>query len=181
MYTPLRMMIFLFSVKVYIWQLTHFVKQRCLGVVFKCARKYSSSTLFHSLDDKYWNIDAWNRTLTVNLWIKIQLKRSHFVLPMSHIAPAVISCETFPALLVSEESSVSLKFPSVLGSRGKKRCLNGMISRLFERIIWRETFAKRRRKGYFIVGNSTLFETNVIFSPWTKQVMNLNLLGKGAH
>ena len=51
-----------------------------------------------------------------------------------------------------------------------------MISRLFQRIIWRETFEKRRRKGYSIVSNSTLFETNVIFSPWTKQVMNLNLL-----
>ena len=50
---------------------------------------------------------------------------------------------------------------------------------LFQRIIWRETFEKRRRKGYSIVSNSTLVETNVIFSPWTsrtKQVMNLNLL-----
>ena len=27
-----------------------------------------------------------------------------------------------------------------------------------------------------IVSNSTLFEKNVIFSPWTKHVMNLNLL-----
>ena len=27
-----------------------------------------------------------------------------------------------------------------------------------------------------IVSNSTLFEENVIFSPWTKQVINLNLL-----
>lgn len=27
-----------------------------------------------------------------------------------------------------------------------------------------ETFEKRRRKGYTIVSNSTLFETNVIFS-----------------
>ena len=35
---------------------------------------------------------------------------------------------------------------------------------------------KRRRKGYSVVSNSTLFEINVIFSPWTKQVMNLNLL-----
>ena len=51
-----------------------------------------------------------------------------------------------------------------------------MISRLFQRIIWRETFEKRRRKGYSIVSNSALFETNVIFSPWTQQVMNLNLL-----
>ena len=30
------------SVKVFIWQLTHFVKQSCLAVVFKCAQKYSS-------------------------------------------------------------------------------------------------------------------------------------------
>ena len=53
-------------------------------------------------------------------------------------------------------------------------------------------FEKRRRKGcsiardnelilahyslLSIVSNSTLFEENVIFSPWTKQVMNLNLL-----
>ena len=145
-------------------------------MVLKCARKYSSSKLFHSLDDKYWNIDAWNWTLTVNLWIKIQLKRSRFVWPSPHIAPAVIFCETFPALLVSEESSESLKVPSALGWRGKKWCLNRMISRLFQRIIWRETFEKRRRKGYSIVSNSTLVETNVIFSPWTKQVMNLNLL-----
>ena len=28
----------------------------------------------------------------------------------------------------------------------------------------------------FIVSNSILFEINVIFSPWTEQVMNLNLL-----
>ena len=53
-------------------------------------------------------------------------------------------------------------------------------------------FEKRRRKGcsiardnelilahyslLSIVSNSTLFEKNVMFSPWTKQVMNLNLL-----
>ena len=122
-------------------------------------------------------IDAWNWTLTVNLWIKIQLKRSRFVWPLPHIAPAVISCETFPALLVSEESSESLKVPSVrFGSRGKKRCSNRMIFRLFQRIIWREKFEKRRRKGYSIVSNSTLVETSVIFSPWTKQVMSLHLL-----
>ena len=104
--------------------------------------------------------------------MEIQLKRSRFVWPLPHIAPAVISYETFPALLVSEESSESLKVPSA----GKKRCLNRMISRLFLRSIWRETFEKRRRKGYSIVSNSTLFETNVIFSPWTTKVMNLNLL-----
>ena len=138
----------LISLKVFIWQLTHFVKQRCFAVVFKCARKYSSSTLFHSLDHKYWNIDAWNWTLTVNLWIKIQLKRSRFVWPSPHIVPAVIFCETFPALLVSEESSESLEVPS----------------------------ARFARKGYSIVSNSTLVETNVIFSPWTKQVMNWNCL-----
>ena len=52
----------------------------------------------------------------------MQLKRSRFVWPLPHIAPAVISCETFPALLVSEESSESLKVPSVrFGSRGKKK------------------------------------------------------------
>ena len=51
-----------------------------------------------------------------------------------------------------------------------------MFSRLFRRIIWRETFEKRRRKGYSIVSNSTLFEVDVIFNPaGTKQVMNLNL------
>ena len=122
----------LISIKVFIWQLTHFVKQRCLAVVFN-----------------------------VNLWIKTQLKRSRFVWPLPHIAPAVISCETFPALLVSEES---LKVPSALGLRAKKKCLNRMISRLLQRIIWRETFEKRRRKGYSIVSNSTLVETNVIFS-----------------
>ena len=36
-------------------------------------------------------------------------------------------------------------------------------------------FEKRRRKGYSIVSNSTLFEIDVTFNPWTKQVMNLNL------
>ena len=51
-----------------------------------------------------------------------------------------------------------------------------MISRLFQRIIWRETFGKRHRKGYSIVSNSTVFETNVIFSPWKKKVTYLNLL-----
>ena len=51
-----------------------------------------------------------------------------------------------------------------------------MISRLFQRIIWRETFGKRHRKGYSIVSNSTVFETNVTFSPWTKKVTYLNLL-----
>ena len=75
-----------------------------------------------------------------------------------------------------QRDSESLKVPSALGSRGKKRCLNRMISRLFQRIIWREACEKRSRKGYSIVSNSTLFETNVIFSPWTKQVLNLNLL-----
>ena len=50
-----------------------------------------------------------------------------------------------------------------------------MFSRLFRRIIWRETFEKRRRKGYSIVSNSTLFEINVIFNPSFKQVINLNL------
>ena len=50
-----------------------------------------------------------------------------------------------------------------------------MFSRLFQIIIWRETFEKRRRKGYSIVSNSTLFAINVIFNPWKKQVMNLNL------
>ena len=48
-----------------------------------------------------------------------------------------------------------------------------MFSRLFRRIIWREKFEKRRRKGYSIVSNSTSFGINGIFSPWTKQVMNL--------
>ena len=32
-------------IKVFIWQLTYYVKQRCLAVVFKCAQKYSCSTL----------------------------------------------------------------------------------------------------------------------------------------
>ena len=50
--------------------------------------------------------------------------------------------------MVSEESSESLEVPS----------------------------ARFARKGYSIVSNSTLVETNVIFSPWTKQVMNLNCL-----
>ena len=73
--------------------------------------------------------------------------------------------------MVSEERSGSF------GSRlaRKKRCLNRMFSRLFRRIICRETFEKRRRKGYSIVSNSTLFEVDVIFNPWTKRVMNLNL------
>ena len=52
---------------------------------------------------------------------KNKLKRSCFVWLLPHIAPAVISGETFPALLVSEESSGSLKVPSALGSRGKKK------------------------------------------------------------
>ena len=37
----------LISLMVFICQLTHFVRQRCLAVVFKCAQKYSCSTLFN--------------------------------------------------------------------------------------------------------------------------------------
>ena len=51
----------------------------------------------------------------------MQLKRSCFLWPLPHIAPAVISCETFPALLVSEENSESLIVPLALCSRGKKK------------------------------------------------------------
>ena len=51
----------------------------------------------------------------------MQLKHSRFVWLLAHIAPAVISDETFPALLVSEESSGSLKVPSALGREEKKK------------------------------------------------------------
>ena len=53
---------------------------------------------------------------------KKELERSRFFWPLPHIAPAVISCDsgTFPALLVSEKSSGSLRVPLALGSRGKK-------------------------------------------------------------
>ena len=64
---------------------------------------------------------------------KNKLKRSCFVWLLPHIT---LAGETFPALLVSEESSGSLKVPSALGSRGKKEvligCFPGYSKELYE-------------------------------------------------
>ena len=133
----------------------------------KCARKYSSSTLFHSfmIILKYWflklnvNCKFVNKNTTETLTFRLALA-SHRT--GCYILWNVSSVIGFRREFWVIESSFGPRFAR------KKRCLNRMFSRLFQGIVWGSEWGDplvgcRLKFSYFVGCKSQLISKNACY------------------